>query len=186
MVLKGKFSSYQEFFDLIKLVTQMKMSINLCLTHERKGKRLFLSFKEGSLVALECDCKEAVLLDFNFKNGKIPVERFIKTTIFIFLVDFEDISFETVSKEKDEMFKVSDFETMFLDVIREVDEISDFPEETECSIKSSEFILSSVEEVQLLGYLLSGYSLYQSIFSMGRVKKFLDAYKNLKKKELLF
>ncbi|OMH40766.1 hypothetical protein [Desulfurobacterium indicum] len=185
MVLKGRFSSYQEFFDLVKLVTQMKMTINLCLTHERKGKRLFLSFKDGSLVVLECDCKEAVLLDFNFKNGKVPVERFIRTTIFIFLLDFEDFSFETVSKEKEEMFKIDDFETMFLDVIREVDEISDFPEEMEYRIKSSEFMLSSVEEVQLLGYLLSGYSLYQSIFSMGKVKEFLDAYKNLKKKEFL-
>ncbi|WP_456397404.1 hypothetical protein [Desulfurobacterium sp.] len=185
MVLKGKFSSCQEFFDFIKLITQMKMSINLCLTHGRKEKRLFLSFKEGSLVALECDCVEAVLLNFNFKNGKIPVERFVKTTIFIFLVDFEDIPFETVPKEKEEMFKIDDFEVMFLDVIREVDEITDFPKEMECDIKNSEFMLSSKAEAQLLGYLLSGYSLYQSMFSMGRVKEFLDAYRNLKERKFI-
>ncbi|WP_022846467.1 hypothetical protein [Desulfurobacterium sp. TC5-1] len=185
MVLKGKFSSYQEFFDLIKLVTQMKMTINLCLTHEKDGKRLFLSFKEGALVALECDCKEFVLLYFNFMNNKIPVESFIKATIFMFLIDFEDVFFETVTKEKEEMFKIQDFETLFLDVIREVDEIRDFPDNENINVNVKDFHLESVEEVLLLGYLLSGYSLYQAIFSMGKVKKFLDAYKSLRNKGII-
>ncbi|WP_457567471.1 hypothetical protein [Desulfurobacterium sp.] len=185
MVLKGKFSSYQEFFDLIKLVTQMKMSINLCLVHGKKGKRLFLSFKEGALVAVECDCKEALLLDFNFKNGKIPPEDFIKAMVFIFLIDFEDVSFETVTREKEEMFQIRDFETIFLDVIREVDEITDFPEDGNPDITCSEFSLLSPEEVQFLGNLLSGYSLYQSIFSMGQFRKFLNAYNKLRKRTIL-
>ncbi len=179
MVLKGKFTSYNEFFDLIKLVVQMRMTVSLSLANQEVNKELLLSFKEGSLIFIKCSSDDTLLLDFNHSCGKVADLDYVKTSFFSFLVDFRDVSFETVIIENKKLFSVEDFETVFLDVVREFDEIERLPKNVIENISVKEFSSPSEEEVMLVGYLLSGYTLYQSIFSVAKVKEFVKAYESL-------
>ncbi|SNR87018.1 hypothetical protein [Desulfurobacterium atlanticum] len=185
MVLKGKFTTYNEFFDLIKLITQMRMTVSILLLNGKAGKELFIAFEDGKLVDIYSNSEDTVLLDFNFSNGKVGQMNYIKGILFSFLIDFENVNFETVVRKKRRKLNIGGFEALFLDVVREFDEIGRFPENRKVTVESKKLTSPEKEEIILAGYLLEGYTLYQSLFSSGNVKDFFKAFNNLTEKGVL-
>jgi len=185
MVLKGKFTTYNEFFDLIKLITQMRMTVSLALLNGKAEKELFIAFEDGKLVEIQDNSEDTLLLEFNFSNGKVEPLNYVKGVLFSFLVDFENVKFETVAREKNRKLNIDGFEALFLDVVRELDEIGKFPENRVVTVETKKLSFPEKEEVILSGYLLEGYTLYQGLFSSGNVKGYLKAFENLVEKGVL-
>ncbi len=180
MVLKGSFGSYNEMFDLIKLVSQMRMSVSIRIW--TSDKNLLLYFKNGMLTNAEAEGDDFLLLNFNYNNGKVQIEDFLRTAFLGFLLDFTNVSFESISKKVSGILNIPNIESIFLDAVRELDEMSDFRR-----IKISKILPEKISNPQswaliFLGYIMSGYGFVQSILAVGKPKETYNAYKDLKSK----
>ena len=176
MVLRGKLTSRQDLFDLIKLISTTSMSVKVSFKSEFGN--VSMSFNGGNLIRLKSGLDDTRLLICNFSNGKVETENFFKTAFTSLVYRFSDVEFQSSEELENPMFEVANLEHLMLDAFRELDETGEPNFSFRTPILEDIGSLSRNEAV-VLGYISSGYSPPQAVFSMGDFKGFYLAYRNL-------
>jgi len=182
MILKGKLTDKQEFFDLLDLIFSTKMSITVKFSSETGA--VSMAFNGGNLVHLKSSLDDTRLLICNFYNRKVKVQDFVESTLISLVYKFSTLDFENDYETPESMFNMESFKEAILNCATKLEEIGNL------DFRFKKVSLENVERVEkkgliILGYILSGYSPAQAVFSMGKVREFYSSYRELVERGIL-
>ncbi len=182
MILKGKLTDKQDFFDLLDLIFSTGMSVKVKFS--LRDSAVSMAFNGGSLVHLKSNFEDTRLLICNFYNKKVKVQDFVESVIVSLIYKFSPLAFESDYESFEAMFELKNVKELVENCKKKLDSIEDI----DLSFKKINLgNIKDLKEVDLtiLGYIVSGYTPAQAVFSMGKVDEFYESYKSLVERGIL-